>query len=63
MGEFKELLLEVSLIVVAPLLAIALWMSVSCSQKAEMGGYRVSKIVAMKCYGTNDGVSWKNILF
>ena len=63
MEDIKEFWLPASLIIGVPLLVLALWMSSSCSEKATMDGYQTSKIVGMKCYGTNNGINWYWVSF
>lgn len=39
------------------------WMTSSCAERGEMEGYSVTKTVATKCYGSNDGKSWQKIWY
>lgn len=39
------------------------WMTSSCAERGEMEGYSITKTVATKCYGTNDGKSWQKIWY
>lgn len=55
----KKELAFIALLIVVLLVSVYVWMQIACSEKSEMDGYSISKTVATKCYGSNDGKTWK----
>lgn len=51
------------LIVAVPLGLGYWWMTSSCAERGQMEGYAITKTVATKCYGSNDGKDWYKIWY
>lgn len=61
----SNIIFVVSVLTVAtlPLLGIWYYLKSSCAERGEMEGYKITKIVATKCYGTNNGYNWEKIWY
>lgn len=63
MNDENKMVLTVLAFVAICLGAMYWYITSSCAEVGEMHGYSITKTVATKCYGSNNGYNWERIWY